>query len=117
MTYREFKADYKSMIKSFPDTSGFYRESDTEFKQETIGQCETVYYEKHNTVWKETERKTENFSRSYYCNCVSAIPFFRGIGGYEKASKKYTKHGLIPYQIVSISPDRQNKTVRKFIFN
>lgn len=112
MTYTEFKNTYRWMVKNYPETTGFYREN--EFP---IGDCEILNYEKENGKWILTESRTETgISNIYYCNVVDAIPFFRNLGGSERITKCYTRHGYIPVEISSISPDRQQKTVRKFNF-
>lgn len=38
------------------------------------------------------------------------------LGGYEKVSCGYTKAGYLPDELLSISPNRTEKTVRKYYF-
>ena len=38
--------------------------------------------------------------------------FFKGIGGYERASKSYTTVGYIVTRLTSVSPDKTTKIVR-----
>lgn len=55
----------------------------------------TIDQEKYNNIFsKETQR------------------FFRSLGGYERATKSYTRVGYIVTSLVSISPDRSTKIVR-----
>tara|TARA_R110002020_G_scaffold399423_1_gene609295 strand:+ start:2792 stop:3310 length:519 start_codon:yes stop_codon:yes gene_type:complete len=44
------------------------------------------------------------------------LKWFRQLGGTETAQRSYTLFGYVPYKLTSVSPDRQNKTVREFQF-
>ena len=109
MTYVEFNETYSWMSKKYPDTYSFCSKMD-----ETVGKVTTTRYVKHGSRWKEESTDVEDITGRYYCNCVDAVPFFRNIGGYERVEMRYTFMGYIPVEITSISPDKNNKTVRKF---
>lgn len=109
MTYMEFYDTYSWMHKKYPDTSSFCGKMD-----ERVGTVRTTNYKKHGSRWVETNAETIDITGEYYCNCVDAVPFFRRIGGYEKVSMGYTFMGYIPVEIISISPSKDKKTVRKF---
>lgn len=66
------------------------------------------------TVYTETDRYNSDFTETQYNNCINASPFFRRLGGSERQEKSYTKRGYKVTKITSISPDRNNKTVRLF---
>lgn len=68
--------------------------------------------------WKNVPYETRKLtiSAQFYYNCVDAMPFFRNLGGTERATKSYTRYGYIPVTLTSVSPDRQSKTVREFQF-
>lgn len=113
-TFDWFKTTYKWMVKTYPQTERlFHRDS---FTSEILGKLSTQKYTKSGGRWVLTESTTEDFTAYNYCNSVDAIPFFRGMGGKERAQMGYTKHGYIPLQLSSVSPDGQSKTVRSFIF-
>ena len=102
-------SDYKWMLKEYPNTS--YIKADEKFAVE----CEVTRYIKSGSRWKEISRETENASSTYYCNVVDAVPFFRNLGR-EIVYTSYTKYGLVPYKIYSISPDGTERIVREFKF-
>ena len=109
MTYKEFKKMYKWSVKKYSnicDIFGYILNID----------CITTNYIKVGKKWIESEKTTEKADNEYYFNTLESIPFFRGLGGFESVNTKYTKFGLIPYEISSINPDRTQQTVRTFIF-
>ena len=112
MNYNEFKNTYKFMVKNYPDTTTFYRDDNF-----IIGTITIERFKKVGKKWVIAETTTETADNIYYCNVVGAIPFFRGLGGYEGVDKKYTKYGFIPYKINSINPNKTEKTIRTFNFN
>lgn len=72
----------------------------------------TVYIE------NESESEPENWiDEQTYDRIVDSSPFFRRLGGSEYHEKGYTSRGYITIKLVSKSPDRNNKTVRWFIFD
>lgn len=108
MTYAEFKKTYAYALKHFPDVSSIELDAPvtaTVTKQEKI-----------NGRWVTSAEKVENFTGKNYLSTVEAIPFFKNLGGSEKVSKAYTKYGLIPIEIVSTSPDKSERIIRKFSF-
>ena len=111
MTYTEFKKTYSWIIKNAPDITSLYNVGG-----HPVTMTKTTYA-KRGGRWVEIEKTTENITIEYYMNGVGAIPFFRGLGGYERLTKSYTKYGLIPVESVSISPDKKTRIVRRYIFN
>lgn len=110
MTYSEFKEKYAYTLKHYPDTSALFKK----FDKITV---ETTTENKHGTKWITEASKTENVDYIYYFNTIDAIPFFKNLGGYERVSNAYTKHGYIPVKLVSISPDKNTRVTRIFKFN
>lgn len=108
MTYEEFKKTYSYALKHFPSVSSI--ELDAPITVTVTNQ------EKINGRWITSAEKVENFTGKNYLNAVETIPFFKNLGGSEKVSKAYTKYGLIPIEIVSTSPDKNERTIRKFSF-
>jgi hypothetical protein len=114
MNYTEFRNEYKKAIKAYPDITSLYR--DTEDIKEIYLTCK--HYIKSGSKWKQTASKPEVIDFLHYINIVDprTIQFFRNLGGYERVNKSYTKHGLLPVEIVSINPDRTIKSVYRFSF-
>ena len=75
---------------------------------------ETIRYEKKGSRWVETEREEKQITEENYENVINSKHFFTNLGGTERHSKSYTYIGYIVTTVNSISPDRQNKTVRHF---
>ena len=112
MDYRTFKKTYKWMLKKYPRTDAMFPSDDR--LHDIIGQLTSIHCVKNGKAWAETRREEEDVTRTFYCNAVDAIPFFRGLGGKEIVKLGYTKYGYIPIEIHSISPDGQQKTIRQF---
>ena len=78
----------------------------------------TKTYEKTESgkSWKNnpTEIEITTIDQETYNNIFSkeTQAFFRGLGGYERASKSYTTAGYIVTRLTSISPDKTSKIVR-----
>lgn len=70
------------------------------------------------TTYIEVDKTVENIDFEQYDNITSkdTLKFFRRLGGSETATKAYTSQGYKIVRLVSISPDKQNKTVREFKF-
>ena len=66
--------------------------------------------------WKSNPTSIEvtTIDQETYNNIFSkeTQAFFRGLGGYERASKSYTTVGYIVTRLTSISPDKTTKIVR-----
>ena len=66
--------------------------------------------------WKsnptETEITTINQETQDNIFSKETQSFFKGIGGYERASKSYTTAGYMVTRLTSISPDKTTKIVR-----
>lgn len=113
MTYKEFKKTYNWSVKQFPDCTCLYSET----MNKVIGKCIITEFVKAGKKWIEIgEKEVEEMTAAYYMNSIDAVPFFRGIGGFERVEKAYSKYGLLPFRIHSISPDGKNKTVREYHF-
>lgn len=102
---------YKWMVKQWPDTAEAVYNPAADFCRVTVKK-----YEKGGAAWRlvETWIDGEKETGEYYSNVVSAIPFFRSLGGVERVTKAYTRRGFLPVKIESISPDGTEKTVRAF---
>ena len=63
---------------------------------------------------KASEVEITTIDQETYDNIFSKETqrFFRRLGGYEKATKTYTKVGYIVTSLTSISPNRSTKIVR-----
>lgn len=107
MTYENLRTTYKWLKKNYPEVSGVLNEEGTVTKE--------TYY-KVGSRWKLDKTETEHFNDQYYMNTFDAVPFFRRLGGYERVTCQYTTLGYIPTEVVSISPDKTTKIVRKFRF-
>lgn len=59
------------------------------------------------------EVTTEEITHKEYDYIFSSINFFRTLGGTEKVYKSYTIAGYIPTKLVSTSPDKETKIIRK----
>lgn len=114
MEYTAFRNEYKKALKAYPDASYLFR--DSEDIKDIFLTCK--HYVKRGTKWEEVSSKPEAVNYLHYLNIVDprTIQFFRNLGGYEKVSKGYTKHGYLPIEVTSINPDRTKKTVYKFTF-
>ena len=75
---------------------------------------ETIRYKKKGSRWVETEKEEKQITEKIYENVINSKHFYVNLGGYEAHSKSYTYIGYIVTTVNSISPDRQNKTVRHF---
>lgn len=108
MNYQETMDAYRPMFKKYPGMAGafYYRPLMKE-----------VSFVKSGSKWIETGRKERFVESEVYYNVVSAVPFFRNLGGFERVSMSYTCAGYLPVEVVSISPDRTKKTVRSFVFS
>lgn len=109
MSYAEFKKNYSYSnkhynIDSIFSFSGIITEEKTHFERNT-----------YKGRWKETEKETTSINSEYYMNIIESTPFFKRCGS-EKVYKGYTIAGYIPVEIVSISPCKTEKIVRKFYF-
>lgn len=77
---------------------------------------EKTTYAKRGTRWVEVKKEEKEVSATYVFNVFDAVQFFKDLGGYEKVSCGYTKAGYLPDELLSISPNRTEKTVRKYYF-
>lgn len=108
MTYKDLYTKYRKVLRAYPgigNLCGIPGE---------IGKATTINYVKSGSRWREISRETENITADYYLNSVTAMPFFRALGGYERVEMGYCVMGCLPLKLTSISPDRQQRTVREF---
>ena len=68
------------------------------------------------TVYELESEETKEVTSEQHKNAVDAAPWFRRLGGSETLTREYTKRGYQVTQIVSKSPDRQTKVIRKYSF-
>ena len=59
------------------------------------------------------EISEEEITTKEYDNIFSSINFFKSLGGSERIYKNYTVAGYIPTKLVSTSPDKEIKIIRK----
>ena len=59
------------------------------------------------------EVTTEEITTEEYDNIFSSINFFKSLGGTERIYKSYTLAGYIPTRLVSVSPNKETKIIRK----
>ena len=68
------------------------------------------------TVWVEVSREVEELTReeaqTLSNNLLSSIGFMKRLGGKEHKVMGYTSAGYILCELVSTSPDRENRTIR-----
>ena len=112
MTYSEFREEYKSFLREYPDASCLWEAG-------KVIELTTIEEEKTGSRWKETGRETELIDLIHYANCVSpdTIRFFKNLGGSERVERSYTKRGYIATQVTSTNPSRDRRTIRRFAFN
>ena len=75
-------------------------------------------YEKVGKSFKQIEKEVREISQQHYENATSTdtIKFFKRLGGTERISRNYTCAGYLIEKITSISPNRENKTIREYQF-
>lgn len=112
MTYQEFRKMYAWTLKNYPGT---YELFNSDFHNFMIGKVTTEKHEKRGGKWTLISTEKDDVTPAYYFNSVDAVPFFRHLGGRESVSCGYCVRGYVPLLISSISPDRTQKTVRKFV--
>lgn len=108
MTYDEMKREYKFTLKNYPAVSNLF--------ESTNIICTTTREIKNSSRWTAENTTTETIDSEYYFNCLESIPFFKALGGKEKAIKSYTKFGYVPVRLVSTSPNGTERTIREFTF-
>jgi len=69
------------------------------------------------TVWEEIEKEEKTIDEQYYNNIVDAKHFFQNLSGTERHTKGYTSQGYKVIEIVSTSPDKQQKSIYQFDFD
>lgn len=68
--------------------------------------------------WKSKPETTETktITEEQHKNATSAetCRFFRRLGGSETVTRSYTPIGYVPVEVISCSPDRRRRIVRKY---
>ncbi|MFR2570164.1 MAG: hypothetical protein ACLS90_00360 [Clostridia bacterium] len=59
------------------------------------------------------EITVEEITTEEYDNIFSSINFFKSLGGIERTYKSYTLAGYIPTKLISVSPNKEIKIVRR----
>lgn len=62
---------------------------------------------------KPTNTSVEEITYKEYDNIFFSINFFKSLGGSERVYKSYTIAGYIPTKLVSTSPGKETKVIRK----
>ena len=82
---------------------------------------ESVYGKTRNgegKTWSKTPVEVERVevTEEYYENIFDpkSVKFMRSLGGFERVIKGYNCEGYVPVELISISPDRSSKIVRRF---
>lgn len=85
---------------------------------ENIKMTKISYIKKENTktVWQEIKEEKSNISEKHYNNIIESKRFFQNLGGYERHNKSYTCRGYRVTEIISISPDKKQKSIYQFEF-
>ena len=70
------------------------------------------------TTYIEVEREVKEVTEQQHANATSkeTVRFMKRLGGSESSVMAYTCNGYKCVKSVSISPNRQNKTVREYSF-
>ena len=67
--------------------------------------------------WKIESESIELITLQYVANCEQDSPFFKNtLNCNETICKGHTAHGFLPIELLTVSPDRLNKTVRTFTY-
>lgn len=113
MTYQDFinRSDYKYIRSNYPGAVYAFTNSTAADIKLT-----TEHYTRRGARWILTDTDTEYITYEFYINTIGAVPFFRAWGGFERVTTAYTPRGYMPVQVDSISPDRTEKTRRRFEF-
>lgn len=109
MLYSELAKTYRKLFKKYPNISSLQDFGGKILEEKTT-------YAKRGTRWVEVKKEEKEVSATYVFNVFDAVQFFKDLGGYEKVSCGYTKAGYLPDELLSISPNRMEKTVRKYYF-
>ncbi len=74
-------------------------------------------YVKSGSRWKLMETKNDTYTADQYYNSIDSgwTSLVRSLGGYERVEKNYTCFGYIPVKITSISPDREKRTIHRYV--
>ena len=73
---------------------------------------QTVQEVKNTKGYNTTETTVKVIDQKQYDTYINSISFFKSLGGKEKVKKE----GKRITQLISISPDQQQKITRQFLF-
>ena len=82
----------------------------------------TLHHQRFNikpgtkSVWVLASEETRVVTEGEYDNSVEAAPWFRKLGGSESLSREYTPSGKKVTRIISKSPCRTQKIIRRYEF-
>lgn len=74
----------------------------------------TEKHYKDGKAWKLFSTETEIIDGRTVQRLADSIGFFRRLGGVERLERGYTCLGFNPVKLTSISPDKTQKTIRRF---
>ena len=111
ITWKEFRKKYAWTLKNYHGTSELYRDN---FYTDLIGKMIEKKCEKRGKKWFLVSEAREDVTPAFYFNTVDAVTWFRERGGYERVICGYCVRGYVPLEIISINPDKTEKTVRTF---
>jgi hypothetical protein len=111
MTYKEFREKYPFASKKWRVDGLLAYWSDLVIKA-----TKTEQKKMGTTNWHTTRCEADDVSVEFYLNAIEAVPFFRGIGGYERVECDYTRYGYVPVKVYSVSPDKQDRKIYEFKF-
>ena len=85
----------------------------------TMTEIKQVKKEGTKTVWIEESKTVNEITQYVYSNITdeNTIKWFRRLGGTETVNRGYTYSGYNIIELVSTSPDKQMRTIRKFNFD
>lgn len=115
-SYSEFKSTYSWAVKKYPEVTNLFDDGVLEdgFSKRYRITLTKENYTKNGSRWTKENSNTGDCSVIEYMNALDAVPFFKNLGGSERVSTAYTFAGVLPVEITSISPDKEQKTVRKY---
>lgn len=74
-------------------------------------------YFKDGKKWVLNNEQIEDTGIYTVRRIEDSIGFFRRLGGIERIERNYTCAGYAPVKLTSISPDKKQKTIRKFEYS
>lgn len=112
MTYRDYIDNNRAIAKKYPGIGYAFTQS----KETNITKTK-VHFVRSGSRWLYRDQEVEEVDYEHYVNCITAIPFFRSLGGKETVYCADTNRGHLPVEVHSISPDKREKYLYKFDFH